>query len=125
VELRRLIPGDAIKSIRNIHAYASHVEITSHGRIFEVAWSTIRRHADPELVSEFAKAAKQERHVVGLRLGELRRKTGITARAVARRAGISPQSLSRIENGRHDLILSTLQGILAAMDSSMEEFIEG
>lgn len=124
VQLNRLVPGIASKTVRNVRAHASHIEIAAGGRTFEIGWSTIRRIVDAGLDEQFSKTAKQERYAAGLRLADLRRQKGLTARTVARKAGLSPQSLSRIENGRHDLVLSTIERILGAMDSSMEEFID-
>ena len=125
MQLSRLVPGIASKTVRNVRAHASHIEIAAGGKAFEIAWSTIRRIVDAGLDEQFSKAAKHERYAAGLRLADLRRQKGLTARVVATKAGLSPQSLSRIENGRHDLVLSTIERILKAMDSSMEEFIDG
>ena len=123
VPLKRLIPGISEDGVISVRAHTSSVEISVGGRTLEVAWSTLRRINDSNFEERFASAAKEEQYAVGLRLAELRRIKGLTAREVAKRAGISPQSLSRIEKGRHDLVLSTLERILAAMDSSMEHFV--
>jgi len=124
VRLSRLVPGYKSGSIGDVQAHASHVSIMIDGKDCEIAWSTIRRATDRKFDQRFAKAASEERYLVGVRLAELRRNRGLTARSVADIAGISPQSLSRIEHGRHDLVLSTLEKILAAIGSSMQEFVE-
>jgi transcriptional regulator with XRE-family HTH domain len=123
IPLRRLVPEYKGKGMAEVQTHGSFLAITVDGKTYEIAWSTIRRAADPRFEQLFAEAATEDRFVVGVRLGELRRKKGMTARRVAKAAGISPQSLSRIENGRHDLVLSTLEKILTAMGSSMQEFM--
>jgi transcriptional regulator with XRE-family HTH domain len=123
VPLNRLIPDSSEGAVISVRAHPSFVAIIVGGRTLEVAWSTLRRINDTNFEERFASAAKKEQYTVGLRLAKLRRIKGLTAREVAKRAGISPQSLSRIEKGRHDLVLSTLERILAAMDSSMEDFV--
>jgi transcriptional regulator with XRE-family HTH domain len=79
---------------------------------------------DRQFEKQLADAEAQDRHVAGRRVAELRKRKGLTAREVAKAAGISPQSLSRIEKGRHGLVLSTLEEILTAIGSSMQEFVE-
>jgi hypothetical protein len=37
------------------------------------------------------------------------------------RAGIHPQSLSRIEHGQHDVVFTTLRRVLAAMGCSLRD----
>jgi tetratricopeptide (TPR) repeat protein/DNA-binding Xre family transcriptional regulator len=90
----------------------------------EISWSAIRRAMDREFEKFFVDAAAEDRYTAGVRLAELRRKKGLTARKVAKAAGISPQSLSRIERGHHDIVLSTLERILRAIGCSMQEFVQ-
>ncbi len=43
------------------------------------------------------------------------------SKELAERAGITPQSLSRIENGKHDVVFKTLQKILGAMGYALKD----
>lgn len=52
---------------------------------------------------------------VGRNILELRRHMGLSQRALARRAGISPESLADIEAGRADPRTATVQRIAAAV----------
>ena len=96
---------------------------TSQGET-AIPWTTIRLLSDKEFAAHWAQAAGQQAQHVGLRLKELRKKRKLTSREVATRAGIAPQSLSRIEHGHHDVVFTTLEKILAAMGCSLSDLAE-
>ena len=81
----------------------------------EIPWSRIRLLTDPAYAAFIAESARDYARRMGERIRTLRRARGLTAKDLARRAGITPNSLSRIERGRHDVTLSTLGALLAAM----------
>jgi len=81
----------------------------------ETPWSTIRLLADPAYAAFVAQGARDYARRMGERIRALRRARGLTSKELAARAGIAPNSLSRIERGRHEVSLSTLGGLLAAM----------
>lgn len=87
----------------------------------EVPWSTIRALTDRDFSAHLAEAADEQARQVGLRIRELREARGLSGKELAERAGITPQSLSRIEQGRHDVVFTTLQRILAAMGCSVRD----
>jgi|SRR5581483_5785371 len=87
----------------------------------EVPWSSIRLLSDPEYSAHLAAAAEEEAHNIGKRLKELRKNRNLTAKELAQRAGITPQSLSRIEHGHHDVVFTTLQRLLAAMGYTVRD----
>jgi transcriptional regulator with XRE-family HTH domain len=84
-------------------------------------WFQIRRLLDEDLAAHFARAAEREAEQVGHRLRILRERRGLSGRQLADRVGIAPQSLSRIERGRHDVVFSKVQQLLAAMDYSLSD----
>jgi transcriptional regulator with XRE-family HTH domain/Zn-dependent peptidase ImmA (M78 family) len=86
---------------------------------FEIPWTTFRTLTDDEFSSHLASSAEQEACQIGIRLKELREAREISSKDLAKRARITPQSLSRIENARHDVTFTTLQRILAAMGCSL------
>ncbi len=86
-----------------------------------ISWLTIRTLTDGEFGRHLAVAAEEEARQIGLRIKELRQSRGISGKDLAKRSGITPQSLSRIENGRHDVVFTTLQRILAAMGFSLQD----
>ncbi len=59
---------------------------------------------------------------IGSRLRLLRRRTGISLRALAERAGIAPAMVSYIENGKASPSVVTLEKLLGALDISMSDF---
>jgi transcriptional regulator with XRE-family HTH domain/tetratricopeptide (TPR) repeat protein len=124
VPLKRVAPEVRNHAAAKVQSHGTHVEIHVGDNTVELSWLNIRRITDRSLEREFQRASATEQHEIGLKIREMRLSKGLTARAVAKAAGLSPQSLSRIENGRHDLVLSTLTKLLAAMDSSIEEFVE-
>jgi DNA-binding Xre family transcriptional regulator len=87
----------------------------------EIPWSTVRAVTDREYSAHLADAADEEARQIGQRIRELRESRNLSSREVAERAGIAPQSLSRIELGRHDVVFTTLQRILAAMGCSLKD----
>jgi transcriptional regulator with XRE-family HTH domain len=87
----------------------------------EIPWTTIRLLTDPEFAAHWAHQAEKQAKDIGHRLRELRKSRNLTSKAVAERAGISPQSLSRIENGYHDVVFTTLRRILAAMGCTLQD----
>jgi len=78
---------------------------------------------DGEYAAYLAAAADEQARQVGLRIRALRTSRGLSSKELAERAGIAPQSLSRIEHGRHDVVLTTLQRILAAMGYALKDLV--
>ena len=87
----------------------------------EIPWSTIRALTDREYSAHLAAAAEEQARLIGRRIRELRQSRNLSGRELAERAGITPQSLSRIEHGRHDVVFTTLQRLLAAMGCSLRD----
>lgn len=80
-----------------------------------IPWDVIRCLTDRDFAAHMAQAAENQARFVGVRIKQLRKARGLTAREVAGRAGITPESMYRIEHGKHDFVLTTLGKILAAM----------
>ncbi|HYU18315.1 MAG TPA: helix-turn-helix transcriptional regulator [Chloroflexota bacterium] len=91
----------------------------------EIPWSTIRVLTDRGYAAHLAAAAEQQARQIGRQIKKLRESRNLTGKELAERAGISPQSLSRIEHGKHDVVFSTLRRILAAMGYSLTDLVEG
>jgi len=99
----------------------------------EIPWDKIRVNSDIEFSRFVAKQAEEQAKTVGEKLKFLRERKGLKSFELADRAGLTPQTISRIENGRTDVSFQTLQKILAVMgldlkdlveDSTEEEFVE-
>jgi len=104
-----------------LHHDGHSVSIATDEVPLEVSWLSGRATADPELKADIESAAADEARMMGAKLRALRLSRGLTSREVARQAHISPQSLSRIENGRHGIVLSTLQRILRVLDYTLAD----
>lgn len=87
----------------------------------EVPWLDVRALADEQLAAHLVRRADASARHVGHRLRLLRERRRMTSRQLAERAGISAQSLSRIERGRHDVVFSTLRRLLAAMNFELAD----
>lgn len=95
---------------------------TADGRI-EIPWSSLRALTDREYSAHLVTAAEEQARQVGRRIRELRESRNLSGKELAERAGIAPQSLSRIEHGHHDVVFTTLQRILAAMGASLKDLV--
>lgn len=122
VEAARLLPPhshEADWAKMTVDAY--EIGVPSADGDIEIPWSTIRVLTDRNYSAHLATAAEEQARQIGQRIHELRRSRGLSGKELAARAGISAQSLSRIENGRHDVVLTTLQRILTAMGYSLRD----
>lgn len=80
-------------------------------------WAEIKAGLPPESVARAA--AKTERILASLRLGELRKARGLTQEAMAERLEIRQVSVSRMES-RTDVRVSTLRSVVEAMGGEIE-----
>jgi transcriptional regulator with XRE-family HTH domain len=97
------------------------VEFEFGGEEVILSWLSIRSLLDDELAAHLARSAESEAEQVGHRLRVLRERRGLSGRQLAERVGIAPQSLSRIERGRHDIVFSKVQQLLAAMSYNLSD----
>jgi DNA-binding Xre family transcriptional regulator len=84
----------------------------------------VRMLTDKDYSQYLARAAEEQARRVGARIRELRKARGMTGKELAERAGIMPQSLSRIEHGKAAVVLPTVQRLLAAMGCSIHDLVE-
>lgn len=89
-----------------------------------VGWLDVRALTDSAFAKHLAEIADEEARQVGQRIRFLRESRNLASAELSRRAQITPQSLSRIERGRHDVVYSTLQRLLAAMNYSLADLAE-
>jgi transcriptional regulator with XRE-family HTH domain len=124
-ETERLLPDGVHQGEWcDIHSDSNTVRATVASLPVEVPWYSIRLLTDPQFSSHAAKQAEAQARNIGTRIRELRESKNLTSKELAKRAGISAQSLSRIENARHDVVFTTLQRILGAMGCSLRDLAE-
>lgn len=91
------------------------------GDAVAIPWDVIRSLSDDAFAAHCAQQAEQQARQIGAKLRAMREARGLPAKDVASRAGISAQSMYRIEHGKHHVILSTVGRILAAMGYSYRD----
>ena len=88
---------------------------------FEIPWDKIRVLTDKEFGKYLAERAEQQSKLIGTKIKRLREKKGIKSSELAERAGITAQTISRIEQGHTDVGFTTLGKILASMGYSLKD----
>lgn len=125
VKANSLLPPGTRKVVwDDLEVNPYEITVNADGERMEIPWSTLRSITDSAYSSHLASMAEERSQLVGLRLRELRESRGLTAKDVSERAGLSAQSLSRIETAKHDVVFTTLQKILAAMGCSLKDLAE-
>ena len=122
--LKQIMPWDRGQNKADVTFTDYAVSISTPEDTFDVPWSTFRLMSDRRFAAHWAEEAEKQAKQVGARLKELRKKRNLSGKEVAERAGISPQSLSRIEQGHHNVVFTTLQKILAAMGYTLQDLTE-
>jgi transcriptional regulator with XRE-family HTH domain/Zn-dependent peptidase ImmA (M78 family) len=125
VPLDRLLPRDAVPAAGDdVRFSASEVVVPTDAGDVEVSWLDVRAQSDSAFREFLVETADEEARRIGQALRALRRRRGLTAKAVAASADIAPMSLSRIERGEHDVVYRTLRRLLAAMNYSLRDLAE-
>ncbi len=115
--------GGQVEPLDVTHSDYEVVVHTAAGAV-EIPWTTIRRMADTSFEDHWANLAEEEDRRIGACIRRLRMMRNLTGREVASRAQITPQSLSRIEHGHHDVAFQTLSRILAAMGCNLRDLAD-
>jgi len=122
LDLRRLADlGEATPRWDDLRTTPYELVVSVNGNDVELSWLEVRQSSDDQLALFLAETAEEEAKQVGRHLRLLREERGMSAKELADRAGLAPQSLSRIERGRHDVVFSTLSRLLAAMNFDLAD----
>ena len=95
--------------------------VPSAGEPVEIAWSTIRALSDPDYNRHLAAMAQEQAGLIGARIRELRESRSLSRAELADRSGLSPESLSQIEEGRQGVGLATLERLVTTLNYSLSE----
>ena len=87
----------------------------------EIPWDKLRVITDKEFGKHLAEKSEEQSKLIGVKVKRLREKKGINSKELAERAGLTPQTISRIEQGHTDVSFVTLRKILAAMGYSLKD----
>jgi transcriptional regulator with XRE-family HTH domain/Zn-dependent peptidase ImmA (M78 family) len=94
---------------------------TSHGRTIDITWTQIRSADDPRFSHELRRRDADQSRRVGLRLKALREDRNLNQRDLAGLVGMAASQLSKIESGKSDLRVSTVQSLLRAMGAELSD----
>lgn len=86
-----------------------------------IPWDKIRVLSDSEFAKEMVQKADDNASLVGLRIKSLRERKNLKSTDLAERAGITPQTITRIEKGYTDVNFKTLKKILTAMGYTLKD----
>jgi transcriptional regulator with XRE-family HTH domain len=87
----------------------------------ELDWTVVRAAADPEFARELRERDAEEARRVGRRLRALRENRGISQKDAAAKAEMSSPQLAKLERGETDMRISTLRGVLRALNASFAD----
>ncbi len=87
----------------------------------ELDWTVIRVNTDAEFASELRNRDAEEARRIGRRLRALRENRGITVKDAAAKAAMSSPQLAKLERGQTDMRISTLRGVLRALNASFTD----
>ena len=87
----------------------------------DIPWDVVRTLTDSDFAVHMAHRAEETARRTGSRLRRMRKARGLKAVELGKRVGMSQPSISRIENGGHDLSLGTLEKLLAVMGYSLSD----
>lgn len=121
IDARRMVALDHPPDWNRLVVRDSEIDLPTDDGTVVISWLDLRALMDNDFARHLANQADDQARQVGHRLRLLRERRGLQAGELADRAGISAQSLSRIERGRHDVVFSTLQRLLAAMHYGLDD----
>jgi transcriptional regulator with XRE-family HTH domain/Zn-dependent peptidase ImmA (M78 family) len=96
---------------------------TAEGNI-DIPWDMIRALTDRDYSKFLADEAEEQANAVGVKIKRLREKRHYKSNELAELAGLTPQTISRIEKGHTDVSFVTLKRILGAMGYSLQDLVD-
>lgn len=88
-----------------------------------VPWDVIRVLTDEEFNQHMVNAAQEQAILLGVRIKELRLLKNFKRKDLAKKARVTAQTISRIENGHVQVNFSTLKKILGSMGCSLTDLV--
>lgn len=89
--------------------------------VINIPWDHLRVITDLEFGKHLANESVKQSKLIGKKIKKLREERGINSKELAERADVTPQTITRIENGQTDVGFSTLRKILTAMGCSLKD----
>jgi DNA-binding XRE family transcriptional regulator/CheY-like chemotaxis protein len=98
------------------------------GNTYQVPWDTVLYHQEPSYPYHKSKPAAHEEEGtratrIGTRIRQIRDVSGLSLSDLANRTGIQPPNLSRLESGKHDPSIETLERVAAALGVRLVDIV--
>lgn len=87
----------------------------------EIPWDKIRVNSDLAFSNYMAQQAEEQAKSVGEKIKSLRERKGLKSLELAKKSGLTAQTISRIENGKTDVSFQTLNRILVSMGYDLKD----
>jgi len=100
------------------------LEVPAGDAAVEIPWDRIRALADPEFRAHLADRAVERARRIGKRTRALRLEAGLTAAALAEKAGIGHEAVANLEAGKIEPQIVLIEGIAIALGKRLRDFGE-
>ncbi len=101
--------------------------VQKSGNWFDVPWDDVLYHCEPGYDyykgNKLVKSGKVGEQRIGQKIRELRMARGYSIEALAQKAGMKRPNLSRLESGKHQPSLETLEHLTEALDVTVAEIL--
>jgi len=113
---------------RIIHGGSAFEVRQQSGNTYQVPWDLVLYHQEPSYPYHKGKSSQREAETnraerIGTRIRQEREGRGWGLAELARRTGIQPPNLSRLENGKHVPSLDTLQRVADALGVRVADLV--
>ncbi len=101
--------------------------VQESGNSFEVPWDDVLYHCEPSYPYYKGRSSIEQNEDrakrIGARVRAAREREGLTVSELAMRAGMKRPNVSRLEHGRHEPSLDTLERIAKALDTPVAQLV--
>lgn len=129
IALHNLLPSETETQLSNVKT--EDLEVRPYEVVIKtistqkgIPWDKLRVLTDKEFGKHLAEEADDQAKLIGIKIKRLREKKGIKSMDLAERAGLTAQTISRIEKGHQDVNFSTLRRLLASMGYGLADLAE-
>jgi len=129
---RQVIEADdgtrVVAKPRVIHGGEAFEVRLASGKTYEVAWDFVLYHQEPAYPyhkgrAEQQRAESNRAHRIAARIRQEREARGWSLADLAQRTGIHPPNLSRLESGKHDPSLETLERVAEGLGVRVADLV--
>jgi DNA-binding XRE family transcriptional regulator len=107
-----------------VTADAFEIHVATPTGDFALPWDSIRALTDPEFGDHLDRVAATVTRQVGARVRALREERGLDLTDLAGRAGVSAETVTRIETGQEESSLEELERLLRPLGCTLDHLVE-